>query len=125
MSLFLRPLLQTGCVMKRGEIFYADLSPTIGSEINKRRPVLIVSNNANNLAAGTVTVLPITSRVSRIYPFEVRLAAKESGLPKESKAQAQQIRTIAKQRISGVAQGCLPAKRMAEIEAAVRLHLGL
>ena len=51
--------------MKRGEIYYADLSPTVGSEINKRRPVLIVSNDANNRAANTMTVLPITSNVSK------------------------------------------------------------
>ena len=58
--------------MKRGEIYFANLNPTVGSEIAKRRPVLIVSNNANNRAANTVTILPITSNVSRIYPFEVQ-----------------------------------------------------
>ena len=60
--------------MKRGEIYYADLNPVVGSEIAKRRPVLIVSNNANNRAASTVTVVPLTSQVSRVYPFEVLLA---------------------------------------------------
>lgn len=91
--------------MKRGDILYADLSPTVGSEINKRRPVLIVSNDANNRAASTVTVVPITSNVTRVYPFEVALFAAESGLPNDSKAQAQQIRTIAKERIPGPAVG--------------------
>ncbi len=47
--------------------------PTVGSEVSKRRPVLIVSNDANNHAASTVTILPITSNVSRVYPFEVLL----------------------------------------------------
>lgn len=111
--------------MRRGEIFYADLSPTVGSEINKRRPVLIVSNDANNRAAGTVTVLPITSNVTKVYPFEVALAPEESGLPKPSKIQAQQIRTIARERIAGAAQGRLGKERLAAVEAAVRLHLGL
>jgi mRNA interferase MazF len=55
--------------MKRGEIYYANLSPTVGSEIDKRRPVLVVSNDANNRAANTVTILPITSNVTRVYPF--------------------------------------------------------
>jgi mRNA interferase MazF len=87
--------------MRRGEIYYADLTPTVGSEINKRRPVLIVSNDANNRVASTLTVLPITSNVSRVYPFELLLAPKESGLPKPSKAQAQQIRTISKERVRG------------------------
>ncbi|MEP0768707.1 type II toxin-antitoxin system PemK/MazF family toxin [Trichocoleus sp. ST-U1] len=59
--------------MKRGEIYYANLSPAVGSEMAKRRPVLIVSNDTNNRAATTVTILPITSNVSRVYPFEVEL----------------------------------------------------
>ncbi len=111
--------------MRRGEILYADLSPTVGSEINKRRPVLIVSNDANNRAASTVTILPITSSVTRIFPFEVALSQADSGLPKDSKAQAQQIRTISKERIGGPVIGRLPADRMSEIDAAIRLHLAL
>lgn len=111
--------------MRRGEIYYADLSPTVGSEINKRRPVLIVSNDANNRAAGTVTVLPITSSVSRVYPFEVLLSPTESGLPKPSKAQAHQIRTIAKQRLRGGSAGKLSGALMRKAEDAMRLHLDL
>src|SRR5437667_393862 len=75
--------------MRRGEIYYAELGPTVGREINKRRPVLVVSCDANNRAASTITVLPITSNVSRIYPFEVALPPTDSGLPNPSKAQAQ------------------------------------
>jgi mRNA interferase MazF len=61
--------------MKRGDIYYANLSPALGSEMDKRCPVLIVSNDANNRAASTVTILPLTSNVSRVYPFEVLLTA--------------------------------------------------
>ena len=111
--------------MRRGEIYFADLSPTIGTETNKRRPVLIVSNEANNRAANTVTVLPITSNVSRIYPFEIALSPKDSGLPKPSKAQAQQIRTISKERIRGGALGRLNATVMSKAADAIRLHLDL
>lgn len=111
--------------MKRGEIYYADLSPTVGSEINKRRPVLIVSTDANNRAANTITVLPITSNVSRIYPFEILLPPKESGLPKPSKAQAQQIRTIAKERVRGEPLGALNLVLMRSAGEAIRLHLDL
>lgn len=57
--------------MKRGDIYYVNLSPALGSETDKRRPVLIVSNNANNRSANTVTILPITSNVTRGYLFEV------------------------------------------------------
>ena len=70
--------------MKRGEIYYANLSPTSGSEIDKHRPVLVVSNDANNRAANTVTILPITSNVTRVYPFEVLLNPEDSGLSKPS-----------------------------------------
>jgi mRNA interferase MazF len=111
--------------MRRGEIYYADLSPPVGSEIKKRRPVLIVSNDASNRAASTVTVLPITSNISRVYPFEILLSSKESGLPKPSKAQAQQIRTISKDRLRGNVQGRVSAAVMRHAEEAIRLHLDL
>jgi mRNA interferase MazF len=111
--------------MRRGEIYYADLTPSVGSEINKRRPVLIVSNDANNRVASTVTVLPITSNVSRVYPFELLLTPRESGLPKPSKAQAQQIRTISKERVRGGAVGRLNVALMRKAEDAMRLHLDL
>ena len=80
--------------MKRGEIYFANISPAVGSEMEKRRPVLIVSNDANNNASTTVTILPITSNMTRVYPFEVLLNSEDSGLSKTSKVQAQQIRTI-------------------------------
>jgi len=110
--------------MKRGNIYYANLSPTVGSEISKRRPVLIVSNDANNRAANTVTVLPITSNISRVYPFEVKLP-QDSGLPKSSKVQAQQIRTISKQRLEGECIGSLSEAIMALVDNAIKLHLQL
>lgn len=111
--------------MRRGEIYYADLSPAIGSGINKRRPVLIVSNEANNRAASTVTILPISSNVSRIYPFEVALSPRDSGLPRPSKALAQQIRTISKERLSGQPAGRLNRTTLSKAEDAMRLHLDL
>lgn len=117
--------LRMGLLMKRGEIYYANLSPTVGSEINKKRPVLIVSNDANNRAASTVTVLPITSSITNVYPFEIKLTRADSGLPKDSKAQAQQIRTLSKERIPGRAIGRLGPAKMRLIETAMRLHLGL
>jgi mRNA interferase MazF len=109
--------------MKRGEICYANLSPTVGSEIDKRRPVLVVSNDANNRAANTVTILPITSNVTRVYPFEVLLNPEDSGLSKPSKVQAQQVRTISKQRITSDAVGSLSEEIMQLVNAALKLHL--
>jgi mRNA interferase MazF len=111
--------------MKRGDIFYANLSPAIGSEMDKQRPVLIVSNNANNRASTTITILPLTSNVTRVYPFEVLINPEDSGLSKVSKIQAQQIRTISKERIKSEAVGSLSAELMIAIDTALKLHLGL
>jgi len=111
--------------MKRGDIYYANLNPTMGSGTAKRRPVLIISNNANNRAASTMTILPITSNVSRVYPFEVLIQAEESGLPKPSKVQAQQIRTIAVQRLDKELAGNLSLALMQRVDAALKLHLAL
>lgn len=94
-------------MMKRGERYYANLDPTICSEIKKKRHVLIISNNANNKASSTITIIPITSNVSKVYPFEVFLKEKASGLTKISKAQCHQIRTISKLRIDGKKVGRL------------------
>jgi mRNA interferase MazF len=111
--------------MKRGEIYYATLDPSIGSETAKRRPILIVSNNISNQAATTLTILPITSNVTKVYPFEVLLQPVDSGLPKVSKVQAQQIRTISKQRISGNKISSLQESLMQMVDAAIKLHLAL
>jgi mRNA interferase MazF len=111
--------------MKRGEIYYGNLSPVVGSEMDKRRPVLVVSNDANNRAADTVTILPITSNVTRVYPFEVLINPEDSGLPKPSKVQAQQVRTISKQRLGGDAVGNLNPEVMQLVDVALKLHLKL
>lgn len=106
----------------KGEIYWADLNPTIGSEISKTRPVLVVSNNINNQYADTVTIVPITSSTDKIYPFEVFLPKGEGGLSSDSKAKANQIRTIDKQRI-GRQIGKISDGRLSEIERAILIHL--
>ncbi|MBE9006391.1 type II toxin-antitoxin system PemK/MazF family toxin [Fortiea sp. LEGE XX443] len=111
--------------MKRGDIYYANLSPVMGSEMGKRRPVLIVSNDISNSAATTATILPLTSNVSRVYPFEVLLNPEVSGLTKPSKVQAQQVRTISKQRITDELLGSLNEDMMVLVDAALKLHLAL
>ncbi|BAY79865.1 transcriptional modulator of MazE/toxin MazF (plasmid) [Nostoc linckia NIES-25] len=111
--------------MKRGDISYANLSPVMGLEMGKRRPMLIVSNDISNSAATTVTILPLTSNVNRVYPFEVLLNPEISGLTKLSKVQTQQVRTISKQRITGEVLGSLNEEIMVLVDAALKLHLGL
>lgn len=112
-------------MMKRGEIYFANLDPTIGGEIQKKRPVLIVSNNANNKAASTVTIVPVTSNTKKVYPFEVLLEVKQSGLLKRSKAQCHQVRTISKLRIQEGKVGLADRDIMLRINAALKLHLAL
>ena len=115
--------------MLRGEIRVVDLDPVRGSEANKRRPAVIVSNDGANATAarlhrGVITVVPVTSNVSRVYPFQVLLPADDCGLGRDSKAQAEQVRSIAVER-AGRRVGQLTASLVAELEDALRLHLGL
>jgi len=83
--------------MLRGEIRLVDLEPTRGSEADKRRPAVIVSNDRANATAtllgrGVVTVVPVTSGTGRIFPFQTLLPAEDTGLRVDSKAQAEQVR---------------------------------
>jgi mRNA interferase MazF len=114
--------------MRRGDIHEVDLDPVRGSESNKRRPAVIVSNDAANLAAGrlgrgVVTVVPVTSSLDRLYPFQVLLPAADTGLARDSKAQAEQVRSVAVERI-GTRLGVVPQAIMHAIDEALRLHLG-
>lgn len=111
--------------MKRGEIYFAALDPTQGAETRKTRPVVIVSNDAANRAAAVVTVIPLTSSLAKVYPFEVRLSAAETGLGKDGKAMAQQVRTLDKSRLGSLRRGGVPAPTMKLIDDALRLHLAL
>ncbi len=115
--------------MQRGELRMVDFEPTRGAEANKRRPAIIVSNDEANTAAakigrGTLTVVPVTSNVDRVHPFQVLLPSGAGGLPHDSKAQAEQVRSIDVQRI-GALFGNLPAQLMTSLEDALRLHLAL
>lgn len=116
-------------LMRRGEIRWVDLGPTIGSESTKRRPGVIVSNDGANAVAtrlgrGVVTIVPVTSNVERIYPFQVLLDAEECGLPRDSKAQAEQLRSVAVQRV-GDQIGDVPPSVMEKLDEALRLHLSV
>ena len=115
--------------MRRGEIRLVDLEPVRGAEANKERPAVIVSNDgANNtaerLGRGVVTVVPVTSQVRRVYPFQVMLTSSETGLGVDSKAQAEQVRSVAVERV-GRRVGTVPASLMASLDDALRLHLSL
>jgi mRNA interferase MazF len=115
--------------MRRGEVRLVDLEPVRGSEANKRRPAVLVSNDqanatADRLGRGVVTIVPVTSNVDRVFPFQALLPAALSGLRTDSKAQAEQIRSVAVERI-GPVLGRLPPELMRDVDEALRLHLQL
>ncbi len=111
-------------MIKRGEIYWVNLDPSIGFEIKKTRPALVVSNDLNNVHAQTVTVLPLTTSTERVYPFETLLASGAFGNKESCKAKADQIRTVDKRRL-GKLIGALSRELMLQVEEAVRLHLDL
>jgi len=87
-------------VIKRGDIFYADLSPVIGSEQGGIRPVLIVQNDVGNKYSPTVIAAAITSQINKAkLPTHIEISAQEYGLPKDSVILLEQIRTIDKRRL--------------------------
>ena len=115
--------------MRRGEIRMVDLEPVRGSEADKSRPAVVVSNDGANetaarLGRGVVTVVPITSTTTRVFPFQVLLPATATGLTSDSKAQAEQVRSIAVERV-GRRVGTLTAELSEALDEALRLHLGL
>ncbi|MEI4273414.1 type II toxin-antitoxin system PemK/MazF family toxin [Klenkia sp. LSe6-5] len=115
--------------MRRGEIRLVDLEPVRGSEANKQRPAVLVSNDranatASRLGRGVVTVVPVTSNVSRVFSFQTLLPAERTGLRQDSKAQAEQVRSVALQRI-GPVLGQVPPDLMRDLDDALRVHLQL
>jgi len=115
--------------MRRGEIRLVDLDPTRGAEANKRRPAVIVSNDGANATAarlgrGVVTVVPVTSNLTSVHPFQVLLEASNTGLDHDAKAHAEQVRSIDVERI-GVLVASLDHDLMAQVDEALRLHLAL
>jgi len=106
-----------------------DLDPLRGAETNKYRPAVIVSNDGANTTAerigrGVITVVPVTSNTANIYPFQVLLTADSTGLQRDSKAQAEQVRSVDVERI-GALVGALDGELRGDLEEALRLHLEL
>jgi mRNA interferase MazF len=109
---------------KRSEIWLVSLEPVKGHEIGKTRPALIISNNRNNQYSSTVTVIPITTSLNKIYPFEVFIKKEGSGLAYDSKVKCNQIRTIDKGRLIKIAGKVFPAD-MEKVEEALLIHLDI
>jgi mRNA interferase MazF len=104
----------------RGEVYWVNLDPTIGSEIQKTRPAVIISNNIQNKVSARVIVIPLTSNTSTIFPFEAKVKVQD----KTAKAITDQIRTIDKSRL-GDCLGKITKLEMSDIEAAIKITLSL
>lgn len=112
-------------VIKRGDIFYADLSPVIGSEQGGVRPVLIVQNDIGNKYSPTVIASAITSQINKAkLPTHIELSAKDYGLPKDSVVLLEQIRTIDKKRLREKI-GHLDDELMEKVNEALTVSFGL
>jgi mRNA interferase MazF len=106
--------------MKRGEVWWVNFDPSIGGEIKKKRPTVIISNDASNTFLNRVQVVPLTSTTDRLYPSEALVAF----AGKESKAMADQIATVSKARLLKRA-GVLSPEDMYKIEAAIKVQLDI
>ncbi len=106
--------------MQRGEVWWVEFDPTVGSEIRKTRPGIIVSNNSANRNLSRVIVVPLTSNTDRIFPGEARVLVAGA----DSKAMADQLMTADKVRLKS--RLCELSKAdMLAVEAAMRVQLGL
>lgn len=111
-------------MMKRGEIYWADLNPVVGSEQGGIRPVVIVQNDRGNRHSTTVIVAAVTSSDKKAYlPVHVPITAEESGLARDSVVLLEQLRTLEKSRLMGFL-GRLKTEAMARIDRALALSLG-
>ena len=112
-------------IVKRGDIYYADLRPVVGSEQGGIRPVLIVQNDIGNKFSPTVIAAAITSQTGKTpLPTHIRVDAKESGLLKDSVVLLEQVRTLDKRRLRA-RMGSLDEKDMARIDRAIYVSFGL
>ena len=111
--------------VKRGFVFYADLSPVVGSEQGGVRPVLVIQNNVGNKYSPTVIVAAITSHIEKAkLPTHVEISADEYGLEKDSVVLLEQVRTIDKQRLQQKITD-LDEKAMVKVDEALKISLGL
>ncbi|MBI5603077.1 MAG: type II toxin-antitoxin system PemK/MazF family toxin [Deltaproteobacteria bacterium] len=113
----------TGSI-KRGNIFLVNFDPTVGAEVRKIRPAVVVSNDINNTHSPIISIAPISSSVSRIFSFEVEIPAGVGGIKVRSKILVNQSRAVDKIRLFKKL-GHLPIDILAKIDRALKLHYDL
>ena len=119
------PKVNTNLDIKRGYVYYADLSPVVGSEQGGVRPVLIIQNDIGNKYSPTVIVAAITSQINKAkLPTHIEISANEYGLNKDSVILLEQIRTIDKKRLREKI-GCLDKNMMLKVNNSLQISLGL
>ena len=119
------PKVNTNLDIKRGYLYYADLSPVVGSEQGGVRPVLIIQNDIGNKYSPTVIVAAITSQINKAkLPTHIEISAHEYGLNKDSVILLEQIRTIDKNRLREKI-GCLDKNMMLKVDNSLQISLGL
>ena len=112
-------------IVKRGDVYYADLSPVIGSEQGGVRPVLVVQNDIGNRYSPTVIVSAITSQINKAkLPTHIEISSEDFSLPKDSVVLLEQIRTIDKKRLKEKI-GCFDKSLMGEVNDCLKISLGL
>ncbi len=117
--------MNQGNTIKRGEIFYANLSPVVGSEQGGSRPVLILQNNIGNRYSPTIIVAAITSQISKgKLPTHVELTGKHNNLERDSVILLEQLRTIDKKRLQKKITS-IDKSTMKKVDHALRISLGL
>ncbi|SEF60352.1 mRNA interferase MazF [Caloramator fervidus] len=118
-------IIQMAQIVKRGDIFYADLSPVVGSEQGGIRPVLVIQNDIGNKYSPTVIVAAITSQINKAkLPTHVEIKSSEYGLNKDSVILLEQIRTIDKRRLREKL-GHISDEMMKQVDYALKISLGL
>ena len=119
------PKVNTNLDIKRGYLYYADLSPVVGSEQGGVRPVLIIQNDIGNKYSPTVIVAAITSQINKAkLPTHIEISAHEYGLNKDSVILLEQIRTIDKKRLREKI-GCLDKNMVLKVDNSLQISLGL